>query len=69
MLAQLVIHPPTPKICDCRIVYGWNPRLARIHAVGDSGGSLQNFSLPSRRSPCQVEHGASTVSAKFQPIR
>jgi hypothetical protein len=26
----LVIHPPTPKSCACRMVSGWNPRLARL---------------------------------------
>lgn len=53
-----------PLICDLSIHLRRDSRLDRIHAVGDSGGNLQNFSLPSRRSPCQVERGASTVSAK-----
>jgi hypothetical protein len=51
MLAPLVIHPPTPKSYACRMVSGWNPRLARIHLLVGS--------------PCQVERGASTVSAKI----
>lgn len=30
IFARLVIHLPTPKICDCRIAGRWNPHLARI---------------------------------------
>jgi hypothetical protein len=37
-----------PRSVDCRACRAGNCHLTRIHKVGDSGGLLQNFSLPPR---------------------
>jgi hypothetical protein len=61
--ASLVTRLCAVEICDLSIHLRRDSHLARIHKVGDSGGLLPNFSLPPRRSPYQVERGASTGSA------